>query len=137
LVGRAPFERFLSGHPDYASTVARDELRRLEYHRLEELADEQRISLRTGCFCNPGAGEIAEDLTEDDIRAGLAEGDEISLSRFAMVRQARGDKSAGPLRVSFGLVSNLADVERYVAFAVGLREQISIMLRAVSFDIEN
>ena len=29
------------------------------------------ISLRTGCFCNPGAGETAEGLTEDDMRAGL------------------------------------------------------------------
>ena len=28
----------------------------LDYRRVEELAGEQRISLRTGCFCNPGAG---------------------------------------------------------------------------------
>ena len=31
------------------------------------------ISLRTGCFCNPGAGETAEGLTEDDMRAGAGE----------------------------------------------------------------
>jgi selenocysteine lyase/cysteine desulfurase len=109
----------------------------LDYRRLEELAGEQRISLRTGCFCNPGAGETAEGLTEDDMRAGLAEGDEISLSRFLKVMQTRGGKSAGALRVSFGLVSNFADVERFVAFAAGLRDQTSLTLGAVSFDIES
>ena len=31
------FERFLSEHPDYASTAALDELRRLEYGRLDTL----------------------------------------------------------------------------------------------------
>jgi molybdenum cofactor sulfurtransferase len=109
----------------------------LDYRRLEELAGEQRISLRTGCFCNPGAGETAEDLSEDDMRAGLAEGDEISLSRFVQVMQARGGKSAGALRVSFGVASNFSDAERFVAFASGLRDQTSLTLGAVSFDIEN
>ncbi|MGB5616294.1 MAG: hypothetical protein WBM78_05600 [Desulfobacterales bacterium] len=37
--------------------------RLLDYRRIEELANEEGISLRTGCFCNPGAGEIAEGLT--------------------------------------------------------------------------
>ncbi len=31
----SPFERFLSAHPDYAATAALDELRRLEYGRLD------------------------------------------------------------------------------------------------------
>ena len=30
-----------------------------DIRRIEELANEERISLRTGCFCNPGAGEVA------------------------------------------------------------------------------
>src|SRR5208337_3295580 len=44
----------------------------LDYRRIEELAGLEGISLRTGCFCNPGAGETAEDLTEEDMRAGFA-----------------------------------------------------------------
>jgi len=111
--------------------------RLLDYRRLEELAGEQRISLRTGCFCNPGAGETAEGLTEDDMQAGLAQGDDITLSRFVQVMQTRGGKSAGALRVSFGLASNFVDVERFIAFAAGLRDQTSLTLGAVSFDIEN
>ena len=43
----------------------------LDYRRIEELAGLEHISLRTGCFCNPGAGETAEGLTEDDMRAAF------------------------------------------------------------------
>src|SRR5258705_13428789 len=35
----------------------------LDYRRVEEMAGAQGISLRTGCFCNPGAGETAEGIT--------------------------------------------------------------------------
>ena len=109
----------------------------LDYRRIEELAGLEHISLRTGCFCNPGAGETAEGLTEDDMRAGLAEGADISLPRFLQVMQHRGGKSAGAIRVSLGLVSNVADVERFVRFAAGFRDQTTLTIGAVTFDIES
>ncbi len=109
----------------------------LDYRRIEELAGMERISLRTGCFCNPGAGETAEDLTEDDMRAGLAEGADITLPRFLQVMQQRGGKSAGAIRVSLGLVSNFADVERLLTFAAGFRDQATLTIGAVTFDIES
>ena len=108
----------------------------VDYRRVEELAAQENISLRTGCFCNPGAGETAEDLSEDDMRAGLAEaGTDINLQRFLRVMQERGGKSAGAIRVSMGLASNFADVERFVNFAAGLRDQTALTIGAVSFDI--
>ena len=108
----------------------------VDYRRIEEMAAEKNISLRTGCFCNPGAGETAEDLNEDDMRAGLAEaGVDINLQRFLHVMQDRGGKSAGAIRVSLGLASNFADVERFVNFAAGLRDQTALTIGAVSFDI--
>ena len=108
----------------------------VDYRRVEELAAQENISLRTGCFCNPGAGETAEDLSEDDMRAGLAEaGTDINLQRFLHVMQERGGKSAGAIRVSMGLASNFADVERFVNFAAGLRDQTALTIGAVSFDI--
>jgi len=82
----------------------------LAYWRIEELAGREPISLRTGCFCNPGAGETAEGLTEEDMRAGLVEGADITLPRFLQIMQHRGGKSAGAIRVSLGLASNFADV---------------------------
>ena len=108
----------------------------VEYRRIEELAALENISLRTGCFCNPGAGETAEDLSEDDMRAGLAEGGaNINLQRFLHAMQERGGKSAGAIRVSLGLVSNFADVDRFVNFAAGFRDQTALTIGAVSFDI--
>ncbi len=109
----------------------------LDYRRVEELAGQQGISLRTGCFCNPGAGEAAEGLTEDDMRAGMAAGADISLPRFVQIIQHRGGKSAGAIRVSFGIASNVADAERFVAFAAGLRDQSTLAVGAASFDIES
>src|ERR1035437_3579884 len=110
----------------------------VDYRRVEELAGEARISLRTGCFCNPGAGETAEDLNEEDMRAGIAQvGCEINLLRFSQVMQERGGKSAGAIRVSTGIASNLADVERFLAFVVGFRDQTARTIGTVSFDIES
>jgi selenocysteine lyase/cysteine desulfurase len=111
--------------------------RLLDYRRIEELAGAQRISLRTGCFCNPGAGETAEGLTEDDMRAGLAEGADITLPRFLEVVQHRGGKSAGAIRVSFGLASNFADAERFLRFAAGFRDQDTLTVGPATFDIES
>ncbi|NTV85568.1 MAG: aminotransferase class V-fold PLP-dependent enzyme [Burkholderiaceae bacterium] len=110
----------------------------VDYRRVEELAGEARISLRTGCFCNPGAGESAEDLNEDDMRAGIqAAGAEINLQRFVQVMQGRGGKSAGAIRVSTGLASNFNDVERFLAFVAGFRDQTALTIGTVSFDIDS
>jgi selenocysteine lyase/cysteine desulfurase len=109
----------------------------LDYRRVEELAGRQRISLRTGCFCNPGAGETAEGLSEDDMLAGLDEGGDMTLPRFLQVIQHRGGKSAGAIRVSLGLASNFADVEAFRDFAAGFRDQTRLTLGAVTFDIDS
>ena len=97
----------------------------LDYRRVEELAGEQRISLRTGCFCNPGAGETAEGITAEDVNAALAIREDLTLARFLEIVTARGGKSAGAIRVSFGLASNFADAERFVQFAKSLSRSVA------------
>jgi molybdenum cofactor sulfurtransferase len=109
----------------------------LDYRRVEELASLQRISLRTGCFCNPGAGETAEGLTADDFDAALAADADMNLPRFLQVITHRGGKSAGAIRVSIGLATNFADVHTFVEFAAGLRDQTRMTMGDVSFDIES
>lgn len=70
------------------------------------------ISLRTGCFCNPGVGEDAFGL---DVRAlkALRGAKTDSLDDYLKLI---GLPTAGAIRVSFGLVSTVDDVERFVAF---------------------
>lgn len=112
--------------------------RLLDYRRIEELANQEGISLRTGCFCNPGAGEIAEAITADDITASLEEnGTELSLPRFIKVIENRGNKSAGAIRVSLGIGSNFADVYQFMRFAESFRDQTNLNIGRVTFDIEN
>jgi molybdenum cofactor sulfurtransferase len=109
----------------------------LDYRRVEELAGEQGLSLRSGCFCNPGAGEIAEGLTEDDMRAASILGHDANLTTFMRLMQDRGHKSAGALRASIGLVSNFADAWRFVQFVAGFRDQTRLAIGDVTFDIES
>jgi molybdenum cofactor sulfurtransferase len=109
----------------------------LDYRRVEELAGEQCISLRTGCFCNPGAGETAEGITDEDVKAALAIREDLTLPRFLEIVTARGGKSAGAIRVSFGLASNFADADRFVQFVKSLRDQSRLAIGAATFDIES
>src|SRR5262245_3816036 len=109
----------------------------VDYRRIEELASAQHISLRTGCFCNPGAGETAEGLTESDMLAGAEGGEDMNLARFVEIMQRRGGKSAGAIRVSFGLVSNFEDAFRFAQFVASFRDQTRLTLGGASLDIES
>jgi molybdenum cofactor sulfurtransferase len=109
----------------------------IDYRRVEELASERRISIRTGCFCNPGAGETAEGLTEEDVLAAVATGVDLTLPRFLQIITQRNGKSAGAIRVSFGIASNFADAYQFVQFAAGLRDQARLTIGEVTFDIES
>jgi selenocysteine lyase/cysteine desulfurase len=107
----------------------------IDYRRVEEIAGGAGISLRTGCFCNPGAGETAEGITEADVRAALQLDSNMNLGRFLDLVTSRGGKSAGAMRVSFGIVSNFADANRFVQFAESLRDQTRLAIGSVTCDI--
>jgi len=113
------------------------EERLLDYRRVEELANAEGISLRTGCFCNPGAGEIAESLTAEDMIAGLNNGPDLSLPHFLQVIQHRGNKSAGAIRISVGLATNFTDVYRFMHFAAGFRDKTNLNIGQVTFNIQS
>jgi molybdenum cofactor sulfurtransferase len=109
----------------------------LDYRRIEEMATARRISLRTGCFCNPGAGEAAEGITDDDVRAALDSGADMTLPRFMKVIQHRGGRSAGAIRASLGIASNFDDAYRFVEFVSGFRNQTRLTIGDITFDIES
>jgi molybdenum cofactor sulfurtransferase len=92
----------------------------IDHLTVEERANEMNISLRTGCFCNPGAGELALGLSRDDMIQCLDHpGSRMSLNEF---RQCIDGKSTGAVRVSLGLVSNFEDVAKFLRFLDLLRE---------------
>ena len=81
---------------------------------VEQLANNQRISLRAGCHCNPGAREIALGLTRADLADCFSAQDNLSFEQFLGLIDG---KTTGALRASIGLVSTFADVSTYVQFA--------------------
>ena len=94
--------------------------------RIEALAAEANISLRTGCFCNPGAGEIAHNITRDEMAECFKSDEPISFDQFTALIQRNGEgKSASTVRISVGLASNFADIYRFMAFARGFLDQTS------------
>ncbi len=71
------------------------------------------ISLRTGCFCNPGAGEAAFAIDRDTLAASAGR----RVGTLDEYLEILGLPSGGAIRVSVGLASNLADVECFLRFA--------------------
>ncbi|NEW44756.1 aminotransferase class V-fold PLP-dependent enzyme [Nocardia cyriacigeorgica] len=69
-------------------------------------------SLRTGCFCNPGAGEAAFDIGRPSL---LRQFRKSALSVDAYITEL-GLPTGGALRVSFGIASTFQDVQRFVEF---------------------
>ena len=84
----------------------------LPYTQVEAAAREAGISLRGGCFCNPGASEAAFGIEPITLAACLSElGERFSAQGLA----ACAGSEVGALRVSLGLANNRADVQRLLA----------------------
>ena len=90
------------------------------------VARRHAISLRTGCFCNPGAGEIAFTISSETLLGGDFT-DAMSLDDYVA---AIGLPSGGAVRASLGLASNGRDVARFARFAAEF-----VDLRAVPCDL--
>ena len=87
----------------------------IDHQLIEERAGALRISIRSGCFCNPGAGELAMGISPDEMRSCFVRlSDRITYDEF---RRCIDTKSTGAVRVSLGLASTLGDARAFVEFA--------------------
>lgn len=93
---------------------------------VERRASAIGLSLRTGCFCNPGAGEAAFHLSKEALRNVFHKEPRDTLPQLFQGEGGMswdqfladlGMRSGGAVRVSLGLVTNFADVYRLVRFA--------------------
>jgi selenocysteine lyase/cysteine desulfurase len=92
----------------------------LDHRSVESHANQVNISLRTGCFCNPGAGEVALGISRMELAACFAQPthrQRLSLDDF---RVCIDGKSSGAVRISVGMVTNFNDVQAFLDFARGL-----------------
>ena len=91
--------------------------RAIDHRDVEERANAAGISLRTGCFCNPGGGEIALGITGTELSSCFHQPKHETHLTIEDFRLCIDGKSTGAVRVSLGLASNLADVDAFISLA--------------------
>ena len=93
-----------------AFNFLRPDGRPVDIEIVDERAADVGISLRTGCFCNPGAAEHAFGIPREALlrRAESPAADHI---------RELGVESGGAVRVSLGLPTTFRDVYRFMQFA--------------------
>ena len=87
----------------------------IDHQIIEQAANRDNISLRTGCFCNPGAGEMALGLSRQELVTCFSTADRTMT--YNDFRLCIDGKETGAVRVSLGVVSNFDDVFLFSRFA--------------------
>jgi len=80
---------------------------------VDQLAAKEHISIRTGCFCNPGANEVALHIVNDEMPPEV-DGRQMNMGEYL---DFLGLPTAGAVRVSMGVATNFDDVWRFAQFA--------------------
>lgn len=94
--------------------------RMMDHRFVEQEANKLNISLRTGCFCNPGAGEVALGFSRVELDVCFTQPgheDRLSLDDFRLCFDGH---FTGAVRISVGMVTNFNDVQAFLKFAEGL-----------------
>ena len=98
----------------------------IDHRSIEQEANKHNISLRTGCFCNPGGGELALGISADELTSCfIRNAERMTLDDF---RRCIDDKSTGAVRVSVGLVTTYSDIYRFLQFARGFLDRSAAAL---------
>jgi selenocysteine lyase/cysteine desulfurase len=86
----------------------------LNPYQTQEKTNQLTISVRSGCFCNPGIHESALGLTAEGMAKYFREKDRMTYEQYLLAVDGEKD---GALRVSVGLATTFADVYRFMQFA--------------------
>jgi selenocysteine lyase/cysteine desulfurase len=93
---------------------------------IEKRARDAGISLRTGCFCNPGAGEVAFNVSREEIEPFFKEGIQFSFDRLRAGFIEKFGRDIGAVRVSVGIATNYADIRDFLQFLSGFLDHTSL-----------
>jgi len=109
--------------------------KRLHYRNVELLANEAHISLRTGCFCNPGSGEIAYEVTTAEMQTVFSEAnDKLTFDGMFKLFSETYAKYPSSIRVSVGIASNFEDVYALMRFLTGLLNRPAAEINAPTIE---
>ncbi|PRX14240.1 aminotransferase class V-fold PLP-dependent enzyme [Nonlabens ulvanivorans] len=93
----------------------------ISVYDVEEKANLMNISLRSGCFCNPGIDELNNHITNDGIENEFYTSD--NSNRKDLVRKLKNMR--GATRVSVGIATTQKDLDYYVEFVKSVRAEFS------------
>jgi selenocysteine lyase/cysteine desulfurase len=118
------------GMEERGGTVALNLLRAdgsvVDYRVVEARAREKGISVRGGCFCNPGAAEHAFGFAPADsarcFAAAAAEGFDLDRLRACV-----GGRPVGAIRISLGMANVESDVARLLDFLAELSDDAAVV----------
>lgn len=91
----------------------------IPFEDIEHMANQEMISIRSGCFCNPGLDEINNCLTNDEIATYFMSRDE---GDYRDMISYLG-KMRGATRVSVGLPTVSCDLDVFVGFVEKIMER--------------
>jgi len=88
-------------------------------NEFENLTNANMISIRSGCFCNPGIDEINYCITHDEVGKYFTnKKDEDYKTFIAHLKQIRG-----AIRVSVGIATTTKDLEKYINLVNSLKNK--------------
>ncbi len=111
--------------------------RPIDDRRVEELANKVNISLRTGCFCNPGAGEIAHHLGARQMKQWFGRNEPMSFLDLRHQLYAEYELVVAAIRISVGVATNFVDVFRFMCFVQGFVDRTVDDIGRVEFASDN
>jgi selenocysteine lyase/cysteine desulfurase len=89
------------------------------FEDIEESANKKMISIRSGCFCNPGIDEVNSCLSNEELAKYFSsrdKGDYHDMVSFL-------HKMRGATRVSVGIATTKADLDTFIGFVKTLRNK--------------
>lgn len=86
---------------------------------IEQIANREMVSLRSGCFCNPGIDEINYSISEEEISGYFSSNDDKSVDEvIAHLKMMRG-----AVRISVGIATIENDIERFCSLIAQLKDK--------------
>jgi len=86
----------------------------VDHRKVEQRTNLANISIRTGCFCNPGAGEVALEISKPELITCFSQ----TTERLTLddLRICVDGKNTGAVRISVGIASNFVDVYKFMGY---------------------
>ncbi len=93
---------------------------KINFETIEERANVKGISIRSGCFCNPGLDETNNCLSTEEITKYFTSREKGNYADMIDFLQ----KMRGATRVSVGLATNKKDLDTFISFVEGLKDHV-------------